>query len=52
MGTTIFVGAYFGKWLDKTYPHDKNWFTIIFTLLGVAVALVNILRQLNKSDEE
>ncbi|MDF1673759.1 MAG: AtpZ/AtpI family protein [Vicingaceae bacterium] len=48
MGITIFTGAYFGKWLDEKYPSDKNWFTIGFTLLSVAISLFNVLRQVNK----
>jgi F0F1-type ATP synthase assembly protein I len=48
MGVTIFLGAYFGKWLDIKYPADKKWFTMIFTLLGVGVSLYVVLKQLNK----
>ena len=52
MGATIFAGAYLGKWLDSKYPMDKNWFTIIFTLLSVAFAMVNLLRQVNRINKE
>lgn len=48
MGLTIFLGAYFGKWLDAKYPADKKWFTMIFTLLGVGISLYVLLKQLNK----
>jgi F0F1-type ATP synthase assembly protein I len=48
MGVTIFLGAYFGKWLDVKYPADKKWFTMIFTLLGVGISLYVVLQQLNK----
>lgn len=48
MGVTIFLGAYFGKWLDLKYPADKKWFTMIFTLLGVGISLYVVLQQLNK----
>lgn len=48
MGVTIFLGAYFGKWLDAKYPADKKWFTMIFTLLGVGIALYIVLKQINK----
>lgn len=48
MGATIFLGAYIGKWLDQKYPNEKNWFTICFTLFFVALALFNVLRQVNK----
>ena len=52
MGATIFLGAYAGKWLDQKYPNEKNWFTIGFTLLFVAIALFIVLRQVNKINEE
>ncbi|MAW64707.1 MAG: hypothetical protein CMD18_00770 [Flavobacteriales bacterium] len=52
MGGTIFVGAYFGKWLDVKYPMEKKWFTIAFTLLSVTVALISVLRQVNKINKE
>ena len=52
MGGTIFAGAYLGKWLDVKYPMEKRWFTIIFTLLSVTIALVSVLRQVNKINKE
>ncbi|MEY4603432.1 MAG: hypothetical protein RIT43_724 [Bacteroidota bacterium] len=52
MGATIFLGAYLGKYLDKTYPSEKNWFTIVFTLLSVGISLYNVLRQVNKMNDE
>ena len=52
MGITIFLGAYLGKFLDEKYPSNKKWFTIVFTLLAVALALYNVLRQVNKINNE
>ena len=52
MGATIFLAAYAGKWLDIKYPADKKWFTITLTLLGVALSLYNVLRQINKINDE
>ncbi|MFT6716179.1 MAG: F0F1-type ATP synthase assembly protein I [Saprospiraceae bacterium] len=52
MGATIFLGAYFGKWLDLKYPMDKKWFTMGLTILAVVVSLYNTLRQVNKINEE
>ncbi|NQX97338.1 MAG: AtpZ/AtpI family protein [Flavobacteriales bacterium] len=52
MGATIFAGAYAGKWLDQKYPNEKNWFTIGFTLFFVAIALFNVLRQVNKINKD
>lgn len=52
MGLTIFLGAYLGKYLDSKYPSDKNWYTIGLTILSVAIALYNVLRQVNKINAE
>jgi len=52
MGVTIYLGAYFGKMLDDKYPNEKNYFTILFTLLGVFVAIFVIIKQLNRINQE
>lgn len=52
MGATIFLGAYFGKWLDEKYPHDRNWYTILFTLVSVALSLYLVIKDLNKINEQ
>ena len=52
MGITIFLGAYFGKYLDQKYPSEKKWFTITFTLLAVCIALYAVLKQVNKINSE
>jgi len=52
MGATIFIGAYLGKYLDGRFPSNKKWFTIALTLLAVGISLYNILRQVNKLNEE
>lgn len=52
MGITVFLGAYLGKYLDGKYPAEKKWFTMLFTILAVGVALYNLLRQLKKDEEK
>lgn len=52
MGLTIYLGAQLGKYLDGQYPMGKNWFTIGFTLLAVAISLYNLLRQVNRINKE
>lgn len=52
MGATIFLGAYLGKYLDERFPSNKKWFTIGCTLLAVAISLYNVLRQVNKLNNE
>ncbi len=52
MGVTIYAGAYVGGWLDEKYPSEKNWFTISLTLIAVAGAMVNLIRQVNRLNDE
>jgi len=51
MGLTIYLGAALGKYLDDKFPMDKNWFTIILTLVAVIISFYNLLRQINKINE-
>ncbi len=52
MGITIFLGAYFGKYLDAKYHTDKAWFTIAFTLFALLISLYSVLKILNKINNE
>jgi len=54
MGVVIFLGAYFGKKLDENSSFEKPIYTIILSLLGVAIGLYLIIKevmQINKNDE-
>ena len=53
MGVIIGGFVYFGIWLDKTY-HFENLFLIIFSLLGVFLALYQVIKTLKslKKEEE
>lgn len=51
MGIIIFIFSFFGKWLDG---NSTNAYTKIVTLVGVFLALYNVIRQvnqLNKNDK-
>lgn len=48
MGIIIFLFAWFGGWLDDKYGNTNNTNVIIFTLLGVFIALYNVIRQVNQ----
>ncbi|TRW22644.1 AtpZ/AtpI family protein [Flavobacterium zepuense] len=48
MGIVIFLFSWFGGWLDEQYPNPKNIYRIIFILLGVAIAMYNVIRQVNQ----
>lgn len=48
MGIIIFLFSWFGGWLDDRYDNGNNINVKIFTLLGVFVALYNVIRQVNQ----
>lgn len=55
MGVIVFAFAYGGKWLDEKYPNESNMYVKILVIVGVAVAIYNVNRQvqeINKSDDE
>lgn len=52
MGLIIFLFSYFGDWLDENHPHPKIFFNKIFVMLGVAIALYNVIRQVNEINND
>jgi F0F1-type ATP synthase assembly protein I len=40
--------SFFGKWLDERFPNTSNIYIKIFVLLGVGLALYNVIRQVNQ----
>lgn len=48
MGVIIFLFSYFGTWLDEKYPNSGEIYVKIFTMAGVALALYNVIRQVNE----
>ncbi|NMH28364.1 AtpZ/AtpI family protein [Flavobacterium silvaticum] len=48
MGVIIFLFTWLGKYLDETYPNEKNWYVKVFVVLGVFVSLYNVNRQLKE----
>jgi uncharacterized membrane protein YfcA len=48
MGIVIFVFAFLGNWLNEKYPLHKADYKIIFVLIGVFLALYNVIRQVNQ----
>ena len=49
MLATIGLSAWAGVWLDARYHTKMPWFTIGLMLLGVLVALYQVIRSLTKS---
>ncbi|MFH6603030.1 AtpZ/AtpI family protein [Maribacter algicola] len=48
MGAIIFIAAKGGLWLDEHYQTDKKIYTAITTILGVAISIWVVLRQLKR----
>ncbi|MFC4738453.1 AtpZ/AtpI family protein [Flavobacterium ponti] len=48
MGIIIFLFSFFGKWLDERFPNTSNIYIKISVLLGVGLALYNVIRQVNQ----
>lgn len=48
MGVTIYLFVLLGKWLDTNYNAGEKRYIIIMTLLGVAISLYAVLKQVNR----
>ncbi len=48
MGIVIFLFSWLGGWIDDEFGNVKNTNRIIFTLIGVFIALYNVIRQVNQ----
>lgn len=46
MGIVIFLFAYLGQYLDEKYQSEN--YVKIFTVVGVFLALYNVIRQVNQ----
>lgn len=46
MGMVIFLFSYLGQYLDAKYQSEN--YVKIFTVLGVFLALYNVIRQVNQ----
>ncbi len=48
MGVIIYIFVKAGNWLDFNYNSEGKLYTIILTLLGVAISLFLVLKQTNR----
>jgi len=48
MGVTIYLFVILGKWLDTKFNNNGKLFIIIMTLLGVAISLYAVIKQVNR----
>lgn len=52
MGLTIFLFHLAGTWLDSKYEFADELANKICTLLGVALALYQVIKQVNKLNQD
>jgi hypothetical protein len=52
MGAIIFLFSYLGDWLDENHPHPKIYYNKILVMVGVFLALYNVIRQVNEINKE
>lgn len=52
MGATIFLFSYLGKYLDKKYQVEESYWTMGLIILGVAISLYSLLKQVNRINNE
>lgn len=52
MGVTIGGAAWFGNWLDSKGTNEKPVWTIVFSLLGIAVALYMVIKEAGKLSDD
>jgi len=48
MGVIVFVFVRLGKWLDVYFNHSKKIFVAVGAILGIAIGLYVVLKQLKK----
>ncbi len=49
MGVVIFLFAYLGQYLDEKYQTEN--YVKIFTIVGVFLAMYNVIRQVNQMNK-
>lgn len=50
MGIVIFLFAYLGQYLDEKYKSEN--YVKIFTVVGVFLAMYNVIRQVNQLNKD
>lgn len=51
MALTIGLAAWGGQYLDKKYNASPTW-TIVFILLGIAIALYQVIKEVTRLSEQ
>ena len=48
----ICLFAFFGVWLDGKFPNEYSAYTLIFSLLGVALAMYFVIKQVTNMNKD
>ena len=48
MGAIIYLFYFIGSWLDENHPSSSVYYSKILTMVGVCIAIYNIIRQVNE----
>lgn len=48
MGAIIYLFYFIGSWLDENHPSDTVYYSKILAMLGVCIAIYNVIRQVNE----
>ncbi|CAM3629291.1 AtpZ/AtpI family protein [Flavobacterium saliperosum] len=51
MGAIIFIFAWIGTWLDENHPNPKIYYNKVLIVVGVFLALYNVIRQVNEMNK-
>jgi predicted tellurium resistance membrane protein TerC len=52
MGVIIFLFSYLGNWLDENHPSTKIYYVKVLVMVGVFLALYNVIRQVNEINKK
>lgn len=52
LGVTMYLASILGEKLDAYFQLQKPWITLLFVVLALVFFIVNLLRQLEKLNQE
>ena len=48
MGAIIYLFSLLGSWLDENHPSSRIYYFKVLVMVGVVIALYNVIRQVNE----
>lgn len=52
LGVMMFLASKLGNLVDEYYQFKKPWITLLFIILALVIFVMNLMRQLNKLNNE